>query len=219
MKYLISLSILLLCLGAFSQKKVFNPEFEIPKKTPVYLSYFGNLGVHPGVKGGFEYSLFFKEKTKEKKRKIKTIRKTLIISPSVGFYSHKNSHKGLLISGDLIWRRYTKRLFINDLSLGFGYFRKFNSGTTYEVTSGGVEEIGGSSRGYFTPSLGYSFGTRFIINEKIPTEFFTKINYHFLLNYNSSAGIEITAELGLRMALNVGINQEKVTKRIKNKLK
>ena len=219
MKKLIVLMLVFNICNAYSQKKEFNRDFSIPEKTPFSLSYFGNIGINPGIKAGFEYSLYLKEKTKEKKRKIKTIRKNLILAPSISFYSHKDSHKGLLINGDLIWRRYTKRLYISDISIGLGYFRKFNSGITYEVTPSGVEEIGSSSRGYFSPSLGYSFGKRFTLKESIPTDIFLRSTYHIYLNQSASIGNDMSIELGIRMSLPFGINQGKFITKIKNKTK
>ena len=167
MKKLIILLLTIVSSSIFCQKKNIIREFSLPEKTPLFASYYGNLGIHPGVKIGFEYSLFLKEKTKEKKRKIKKIRKNLILAPSVAFYSHRNSHSGLLVSGDLLWRRYTKRLFISELGVGLGLYTKFNSGTTYEVTTNGIEEKGMTARSYFTPTLSYSFGKRFNFNNRL----------------------------------------------------
>lgn len=205
------------CFSATGQVKVFNKDFNLSEKTPLFASYYGNIGVHPGVKLGFDYALIFKEKTKAKKRKTKTIRKVLFVSPSIAFYSHKNSNKGLFISSDLLWRRYTKRLYITELGVGIGYYRRFNSGKTYEVTSSGVRELGITSRGYFSPSVSYSFGKRFLIREMIPTEVFLRSNYNVILNYNSSVGSEISLELGIRMSFKYGIKQGKVKTIIKSK--
>jgi hypothetical protein len=200
---------------AFGQKKVFNQDFSIPEKTPLFISYYANLGLHAGVKGGLEYSLYFKEKTKEKKRKIKTIRKNLILAPSVAFYSHKKSHKGLLISADLIWRRYTKRLYISDISVGLGHFTKFNYGSTYEITPSGIKESKRTSRSYISPSFSYAFGKRFNVKEAIPTELFLKTNINTLLGYNSKVSLELSLEVGLRMSLKYGIKQKINTNNLK----
>lgn len=212
MKYYFTICLLLLTFGIFGQKKSFNKEFSLPDKTPVFISYYGNLfGINPGIKGGIEYSLFFKEKTIEKKKKTKTVRKNLILAPSIAFYSHKNSHKGLLISADLIWRRYTKRLFISDVSFGLGSYTRINSGTTYEKTPAGIQESGGSVS-YFTPSIAYSFGKRFTLKESIPTEAFIRTTANPIFNYNSSTSFEFSLELGLRLSLKYGITQK-----VKNK--
>lgn len=198
--------------GILGQKKSFNKEFSLSDKTPIFVSYYGNLfGLNPGIKGGLEYSLFFKEKTIEKKKKTKTVRKNLILAPSVAFYSHKNSHRGVLVSADLIWRRYTKRLFISDISFGLGSYTRINSGITYENTPNGIEEVSGSTS-YFSPSIGYSFGKRFTIKESIPTEAFIRATSNPIFNYNSNTSFEFSLELGLRLSLKYGITQK-----VKNK--
>lgn len=209
--------LLLYSFNIVGQVKVFNKDFSLSERAPLFVSYYGNIGIHPGLKLGFDYVLIFKEKTKAKKRKSKTIRKVLLVSPSLAFYSHKNSNKGLFISSDLLWRRYTKRLYLSELGIGIGYYRRFNAGKTYEVTSSGVQEIGTTSRGYFTPSISYSFGKRFLFREMIPTEVFLRSNYNVIMNYNSSFGNEVSLELGVRMSLKHGIKQGKVKTIIKSK--
>lgn len=207
MKYITFFFLFTLATGVLGQKKQFNREFEVPSKTPIYISYFGNMAVHPGVKVGFEYTFFLKEKTKEKRNKIKTIRKTLILSPNISFYSHLNSHQGLLVSADLLWRRYTKRLYFFDVSLGLGNYTRFNSGVTYEVTSVGVTEIKNANRNYISASFSSSMGKRLRVIKSFPSDLFLKNTYHIHTNFNSAIGNDISFEIGLRMNLNKGFNQ------------
>ncbi len=208
MKQIITLALITSSFLGFSQKKVFNREFTIPEKTPLVFSYFGSLGIHPGVKAGFEYSLLFKEKTKENKRRTKTIRKNLLLLPSVSFYSHRDSHKGLLLSVDLIWRRYTKRLYIIDVSAGLGHYTRFNSGTTYRVTPSKIETIKNARRSYFSPSLSASFGKRLQFIKSYSTDIYIRNTYHIYTNFNSLIGNDTSFELGFRMDLNRGISQD-----------
>ena len=212
MKQVFFIFLSFLATGTWSQKKEFNREFLVPSKTPIYVSYFGNIAVNPGAKIGFEYTLFLKEKTKEKRKKVKTIRKTLILSPSIAFYSHKNSHQGLLISADLLWRRYTKRLYFLDISAGIGNYTRFNSGTTYEVTSAGVTEIKNAKRNYISAAFSGSIGKRLTRVKSFPCDIFLRNTNHIYTNFNSAIGNDMSFEIGFRMNLNKGFNQNVVTR-------
>jgi len=79
---------------------------------PINISYYGNLIIHPGIKIGADWNLLMINKTKEKKRKTKNITKVLFISPSIAFYVHSNSNKGLFTSTDIGIRRYGKKTFL-----------------------------------------------------------------------------------------------------------
>ena len=214
MKNLIIILSFLIPLGGLAQeqeKKIFNKEFKIGEYAPMYVSYYGNFITHPGVKLGFDWNLLMIEKTKEKKKRIKTIRKILLVTPSIAYYSHKASHKGLIISTDLAWRRYCKRMFYREVSLGIGYFRKFNSGETWEtIDAARVTNINSSSSGYFAPSISFAFGKRFTVKKAMPISVFTKLNTNVLSGYNACAVAEFSLELGARMTLDWGINRGEI---------
>lgn len=186
-----------------------------PEKTPISISYYGNLILHPGIKLGLDYHLAGIHKTKIKKRKTKVIQKLLYTSPSIAFYSHQKSHSGLFISTDLGWRRYNNKCFYSDISLGLGYYGRINAGDTYEIKEGAAQKRLGM-RNYFTPSLSYSIGQSFKVNEKL-ISIFTKVNSNFILGYNTGWTPELSLELGLRINPNFGLNQGDV--KIKTKTK
>lgn len=209
MSKLIKILLLLLPFGIFTQeqnKKVFNKELKLNQYAPMYVSYYGNFITHPGIKLGFDWNLFMIEKTKENRKQIKTIRKILLVTPNIAFYSHKASHKGLFLSTDLAWRRYSKNLFYSEISLGIGYFRKFNSGETWEMNDDGtVTNIGGTSRGYFAPSVSFAFGKHFTLKNATPISVFTKLNTNAINGYNATTVPEFSLELGARITFNWGI--------------
>ncbi|MCK5134518.1 MAG: hypothetical protein KAR19_01925 [Bacteroidales bacterium] len=221
MKKLIIILSFLIPLGILAQeqeKEVTDKEFKLGEYAPMYVSYYGNFVTHPGIKLGFDWNLLMIEKTKAKKKRIKTIKKILLVTPSITYYSHKASHKGLIISTDLAWRRYSEKLFFREVSLGAGYFRKFNSGETWETNDDGtVSNIGSTSRGYFAPSISFAFGKRFIIKKGMPISVFTKLNTNVLTGYDASAVAELSLELGARMTLDWGINRGEIRTITKSK--
>ena len=187
-------------------KKVFNQKFELGNHAPMYISYYGNLVTFPGIKFGIDWNLSMTEKTKENKKRIKTIRKLLYITPSVAYYINRGSHKGLVVSMDLNWRRYGKKLFYREMGIGLSYFQKFNSGETWEVKSDQtIKNIGNSSRVYFAPAVSFAFGKHFRLKENTSVRIFTKLNVNLLLDYNASILPELSLELGTAWSLNWGI--------------
>ncbi len=225
MKKLFLFIILFLPLQAstFAQeKKTIRYDFTLGDRAPVFISYYGNLAIHPGVKAGFNWNLFLLEKTKEKKKVIKTKRKLLYVAPSLAWYIHPRSNQGLIIKTDLDWRMYAKRLSFTELGIGAGYFRKFNAGETWEVDDQGtVTNEGGTSRGYFDASLSFAYGRQFSGKKGRPVTGYLKANSDFLVGYNAAFVPEFSLELGVMFTPGWSIKRGNVkTKAItKNKTK
>ena len=199
-----------------SEKKIFNKEFNLGEHAPLYVSYYGNYVTHPGLKVGFDWNLMTIEKTKEKKNQIKTIRYLFLATPSVAFFNLSETYNALVVSGDISWRRYDKRLFYEEIGVGLGYYTLFNIGDTWETNADGtVSNTGSSSNGYLAPSVSFALGQRFMLKNQTPMEVFTKFNTNFLMNYNASTIAEISLELGVRLNLNWGIRTGEV--KTKNK--
>lgn len=192
-------------------KKIYNKTFSLGEYAPLSVSYYGNLVTHPGLKIGMDWNLLLVEKTKEKRKKIKTIRKVLLVSPSIAWYRQKQSHTGLLLSADLQWRRYTKRLFFTELGFGLGTFHKFNAGETWAVKSdGSIKQKKLTSRVYFTPALSFGYGKRLLVANELPLDVYTRLNGNILVGYNAGAVPELSFELGARLTPNWGIKNTAV---------
>ncbi len=179
----------------------------VPEKKPLpwSISYYGNLVTHPGFKIGMDWHLLRIDKEKTRRSKTKNISKFLLVTPSVAYYFHPKSHTGLLVAADLQWRKYGNRGFYTAASLGLGYYTKFNSGETLEVSSdGSVTSKSVSSRGYFTPSIGGELGQRIRWGDNQRLDLFSRLNAHLLLGYNSGWVSELSWELGVRYAPSFG---------------
>ena len=103
------------------------------QQLPINVSYFGENGLHSGLKLGVEKSIFEKEKTKDRwfenrnsKIGSKTKIRNLVLSPSVGFYNHANNHTGLFLNAEFLYRRTkTRRGFYYDACFGLATFSVF----------------------------------------------------------------------------------------------
>lgn len=129
-----------------------------------------------------------------------------MVTPSVAFFTHPKTYNGLVINGDITYRTYGKKFFFKEVSLGAGYFTKFNYGDTWQVNdNGSVTNTGTRAVGYFAPSASIALGQRFTLKNETPLSVFTKFSSTVLMGYNATAVMEISLELGVRMDLNWGI--------------
>lgn len=195
-------------------------EFELGEKVPIQFNYYGNLLVHPGFSLGVDWNLLQVDKlvTKDKSGKSKTIRKVYGLNPTLSFYNHTQSHSALITSIDVFRRRYSKRLFFRQISLGLSYERRFNNNETFEVSEeGNVTNIGTSSRGYLGSNFSISGGKRFMLAGSTPLEAFAGLQAR--LNFGYAAGVSpaVNFIIGVRLFPNWGITRGTVATKLKQK--
>ena len=200
MKKLVVL-LLILCIGM-----VANAQNKTLGELPINISYFGESGVHPGLKVGVEYPLWQKDKYKkrffkkrEKKIGSKGKRKELYGAGNLAFYNHANNHSGLLLGGELGWRR-TKLRKGQTLgaSLGLGYLQRFYNIDTYQLGSGSTpDQLGLSGRSIVFTSLSVSMGRDLSIRKNIPMTWHIKPTLLFQMPYNHTVVPTAALELGI----------------------
>lgn len=216
MKHILFWLLFLAPFSIFSQVEAYGGS-EGTSTMPISISYYGNLMSHPGIKLGMERGIYFLSKTKGRSESPKTIHKLLFVAPSVAFYVHPGSHSGLLPAVDIGWRRYSPKLFFREFSVGLGYFRKFNAGETWEVNdAGNAEYIGGTSRGYFAPSVSLATGKAFSLSGNGSLAVFLKANTNFVTGYSAGIVFEYSAEIGVRVVPGFGFRQGKMSIKTKN---
>ena len=149
---------------AFSQNKVTATE-NIPK-TPLQwnFSYLGEMGVHPGLKVGIERQLTGFKTTKTKYRKSKVVRvkertRVFFWTLNAGSYYHRNNNLGILLNGEIGYRKIRNQGLKTEALLGIGYIHNFWPGTTYLVeTDGSVSTRNLTSNGGFSTHFSLGFG-------------------------------------------------------------
>ena len=162
---------------------------------PLQVSYFGHYVFHPGVKIGTEYSFKSWEKRKGRKH-VFTKKKSLFISPQVGFYVHPKNHSAFLANSEVGYNRVKdKRNTFISYSFGLGYLTQFNAGATYFENENGeirTKKIG--AKGYFFPTINFGFGKYF--SEQFAV--FSKLSLGTKVGYNTSGSIDPILELGIK---------------------
>lgn len=170
---------------------------ETKSKAPISLSYYGNTLVHKGAKLSIDW--VWLEVVKTRGKKDKRITRGLYTTPNVSFYKHKDSHTGLRVGVDGIWRR-SKTKGFREFGIGLGYFRRFNAGETWEVSSdGSVTNLKGASRGYLSPSFSVATGRTFVLKNETMLTPFIRWNVDILFGYNSGSLPTTSLEIGCRI--------------------
>jgi hypothetical protein len=115
-------------------------------KVAFKLDYFGELGLHPGLTLGTDYSL------------VRNKHLTIHWDVDLGGYWHRWNHTALFLKSSL-GSRFAAGPVFADINAGIGYLHDFAAGTIYESDlNGGVVEASNRGRAHFMPNASLLFG-------------------------------------------------------------
>ena len=183
------------------------PLLNVAQNLPINVSYFGENGLHSGLKLGVEKSIFEKEKTKDRwfenrnsKIGSKTKIRNLVLSPSVGFYNHANNHTGLFLNAEFLYRRTkTRRGFYYDAGFGLGYLQRIYNIPTYELGSGTEPyQYTLAGQAQFMPTIFAAFGQNLFYRKEINIGWFVKPQLMFLMPYGFTSVLNPALEIGVK---------------------
>ncbi len=174
------------------------------------VSYFGETGIHPGLKVGLSHTLW--EKEKHHKRwfkgrqnrlgpKVKMYQ--LFGGANLAVYSHPNNHTGVLPNLEVGWKRINmRRGSFFGAQLGIGYLRRFYNVATYELGEGGEpDKVSAAGRGMFVPSFAFLWGKDLSVKGKTPISWHIKPTVMMLAPYNHTNVFSFALELGVSYRL------------------
>ncbi len=171
---------------------------------PWTISYYSNMLLNTGIKIGFDWNIKLLTRERTKQWGTKTIRKLWFCHPSIAYVNDKPNYHALLLNTELGRRHYTKRMrYYWEGSLGLGYQIRMNPGETWKVDDNGNVKKTIGMRGYFVPSVAFSFGKQ--LKTTIPSWIFCKLHTAIITGFNSYAVPEFNFEVGLRFAPSWGI--------------
>lgn len=169
-------------------------------KTEFSIGYYGNLAWDNGLNIGAEY--LWKEKTRKKKRKDKTISKQFLFNGNIGYstnFSNKTDN-GLLSNFGITWRRTNpKGKQIHFTINPIGYYRSFLP-QTYEVKGDKVSRVTLPGRSYYSPSFVLGIGKK--RSEKRRSGWYFNLQYTMRTHYNAGTLPVITLQYGYRFNFN-----------------
>jgi hypothetical protein len=188
--------ILILLLTLLSMQKVFSQtgadekqsalsRFIYNEKVAVKLSYFGELGLHPGLEIGTDFTLA--------KRKWVTIH----WDTSLGGYWHRWNNTSLFV-GTSIGARFPIRSLFLDFNLGAGYMHSFAAGTIYRQSDdGGVEKAPNLGHAHFKPSFSALIGWDGTRRKNLPITIHIGPEIYLQSNFNHSFLPHVAAKVGI----------------------
>lgn len=167
----------------------------------IYASYFGETVTHPGLRVGLNYQLKDWSKTKLMKSGTeKVIQNNMDLSPSIGFFYHKDYQTGLFILPELVYSR--KNVKGNYITYGFGagYMRTFIP-NVYDLNSNGEIEKIHTGYNYCITDFSVAFGKDLSVQKNIPMNIYIKPQFLYAFP-NYSKGIwYFILELGVSYKL------------------
>ena len=162
------------------------------------INYFGELGFRPGVEIDLGFSVWEKEKEKQR-----IIRNQLSFRPSLAFYHYSHYSNNVLLSMKLnyqvrfINKKTRKYLFIEPF-LRIGYLRYFLAGDVFETQNSGFKEV------RFRGSNSVIFGGAFDMGGYISKRFDWIFGFDYFAESTEDKLMlhRFAAKLGTRIKLN-----------------
>ena len=170
---------------------------------PKYLSvsYFGETITHPGVKLGATYEIYTWQKLKMKRNETKKVtQKYIYISPSVGFFYHKDYQLGIFILPEFSYSRKNVKGNYFSFGIGTGYMETLVPNVYDLNPSGEIEKIQ-AGYNYLLTNCSINFGKDLNIKKDIPMHVFIKPQFMYA-SPNTPKGVWYFAlETGIKYSL------------------
>ncbi|MEL7533013.1 MAG: hypothetical protein AAFN10_16980 [Bacteroidota bacterium] len=168
--------------------------------TAIQLGYSGELGFHPGLQLGYEYTANSWPKSKKNGNKRQ---KSLVWQGSISQIWHPETRSFTFIEGGVYYRTLKPSGFTRQWSFRIGGSFIENAGTTYvEQEDGSAEGFQFAGYTYAALSLGYGWGYDFRAKRDLPLAVILQPQASFLFGYNQTVLPLLRVELGLRYYLN-----------------
>lgn len=171
------------------------------------VGYFGESAIHPGMIIGAEYSIWEKDKTKNRwlfnrSEKIgpKTKTKQLLLGGNVGFYNAPNNHTAIFINSEIGYRRTNNRKgTFYGTSLGIGYLHRIYNIPTYALGTNEPDEFNGGQAQLMT-SFSVSIGRDLSYRRDLPISWYVKPTIWLATPQAHTAIPNAALDLGIRYA-------------------
>ena len=165
-------------------------------------SYYGEMITHTGMKISADFNIREWDKIKSSKHdSSKTINKSLLISPALGFFYHRRNQTGLFFIPEVKYKRQNPKGGFYEVGIGIGYLRTFIP-NTYEVNRSGEVNKTVAGHNYFATNYFISFGKDLNIKKNLPIAYFLKPQFMYAVpNFPNGIGYFVL-ELGIKYTLN-----------------
>lgn len=178
-------------------------------QSPLAIGYFAPWGVEPGISVGIDryYKFIGESEAGTEGEERPTIQFKSFYRPQLAFFSRPKYNNNLLFSTDFgIIRMNNKAHRHVSLSVGLGYLSQHEIVTTTVSLDGSGIEKTRDRRGYFLPTLNYTF--RNLLNNKKGWFFTARYGKQFSSQYESSAVLMLGLGLEFNLRSGVLVNQK-----------
>jgi len=183
------------CLGVFTsygqkgkeiaEKQGAISRFVYNEKVAFKLDYFGELGLHPGLSLGTDYTL-------AKKNWV-----TLHWDTELGGFWHRWNNTSLFLKTS-IGARFPIQSFFVDLNVGAGYMHSFPAGTIYQKSSdGGLEKATNWGTAHFMPNSSFLIGWDGTRKRNLPVTLHLGVEAYLQSSFNHIFLPHAAAKVGL----------------------
>lgn len=196
----LSLTFLLLTTISFSQSS--------PNR--ISIGYFGEHGIHPGLKVGAAWTFQDVTITKTRRLKIlaekhppKNINREFFYATNLACYHFPNNHIGMMLTASIGMRRiktYNGRFIGAEFGLG-GLQRIYNIDVVGLDENGSIIEFSRWGGTQFTPMVAASFGRDMSEKWSMPVSWYLKPTAWLGIPYVHSVAPSVALELGISLSL------------------
>ncbi len=173
------------CQTESTEKQSTFSQFVYNDKIAFKLNYYGELGLHPGLEIGTDYTL-------AKKKWV-----TVHWDTGLGGFWHRWNNTSLFLQTSIGARFPIWSMFV-DLNLGAGYMHSFAAGTLYRKSEdGGIEKAPNYGHAHFKPSSSVLIGWDGTRKKKLPLTIYVGAEAYLQSNFNHIFLPHIAAKVGL----------------------
>ena len=167
------------------EKEKFPAKILYHEKIAIRFNYFGELGLHPGLEVGTDYTL--------SKRKWITIH----WDTGIGGYWHRWNNTSLFLKTTIGTRFPIWSMFV-DFNLGGGYMHSFLAGPVYQMSKdGGVEKASNWGSSHFMPSFSTLIGWDGTRKRQLPITVHIGAEAYLQSNFNHIFLPHVAAKIGM----------------------
>jgi len=171
------------------------------KPTSISAAYFAESMTHPGVKLALNYEFAsWKQSKARRDGKSKTIESSFSISPSLGFFYHKDYQTGFFAMPEFGYTRKKVNGNFVTFGLGAGYMRTIIP-DVYDLNSDGEAVQANAGYNYFLTNYFFAFGKDLSARFDTPLSIYVKPQFMYALPGTPKGVWYFAAELGVSYRL------------------
>jgi hypothetical protein len=146
------------------------------KPSGIGISYFAEVGTHPGFRLFVDYEKNLNPKVKNRKGLEKTIQRSFVLRPTLGYFHHKAYQNSFFVLPELGYQRVNHKGTLFSYGIGMGYMRS-QIPQVYQLNQSGEVEKTRTGHNRFATSIHLGFGKDLSVRKSLPISWMIKPQY------------------------------------------